>query len=85
MKKRSLRTPKKLRNMESELKPDILHKNILDNPKANRLADDAAIKLAVAEGMTREEAEELFGGAFDPQCMDDERNRSEMLKKKKRS
>ena len=53
----------------------------MDIPNANRLADDAAIKLAIQDGMTREEAEELFGGAFDPQCMDDERNRPEVLKK----
>ena len=54
---------------------------ILDNPNANRLADDAAIKLAIQDEMTREEAEELFGGAFDPQCMDDERNWLKVLKK----
>ena len=57
--------------MESEHKPDILHKYILDNPEANSQADVAAIKLAIQDGIAREEAEELFGGEFDPQCMDD--------------
>ena len=43
MKKRTLRTSKRLGKMESEPRPGILHKNILDNPEANRQADMAAI------------------------------------------
>jgi hypothetical protein len=42
-----------------------LYVDMLANAKANRMADEAVIESAVADGMDRSTAEQLFGGAFD--------------------
>jgi hypothetical protein len=47
-----------------------IHREILDNPEANRLSDEAAINLAVETGMSRKKAERLYGGTFDPKSLD---------------
>ena len=46
-----------------------IHRGILDNPEANRLADESAIEVAIEQGMSREVAEKLYGTKFDPKSL----------------
>ena len=39
-----------------------IHEEILDNPRAERVADELAVKQAMARGVSREEAERLYMG-----------------------